>query len=154
MALANFGMYAAIFFFFFTFEYVFVACFYCLQRCLSWLYIHTFSSDIPVLIFYSTPRNFFLVWGLILERNPNWKRNSLLRVHRAQSTTDTLCLTAGLLISPSIGLGKTLYSFRCSVSLHSLHFPVNTCLVFWDYLNLRSIRHPIISFCFLLHRCQ
>lgn len=118
---------------------------------LSLPYIHTFTSDIPVLIFYSTPRNFFSVQGLILERDPN---GSLLRVHRAQSATDTLCLTAGLLISSSIGLGKTLCSFRCSVSWHSLHFPVNTCLVFWGYLNLRSIRHPIISFCSLLHRCQ
>lgn len=70
-----------------------------------------------------------------------------------QSTTHSLCLTAGSLYSPSIGLGKIIYTFKCSVSLAHWTFPVSTYWYF-GYLNLRSVRPSSISFCFFLHRCQ
>lgn len=82
--------------------------------------LYPLISDVLVpLIFYSVLRSFFSVWGLILKESPN---GSFLRVHKTQSATDSLSLTEELLDSPSIGLGKTLYSFRYCVSLAHCSF--------------------------------
>lgn len=77
------------------------------------------SAILVLLIFYSVLRSFFSVWGLKLKGSPD---ESFLRVYKTQSATDSLNLTEDLLDLPSIGLGKTLYSFRYCVSLAHCSF--------------------------------